>query len=228
MSLDHQRVLEDAWQAPGNTAIELPPVDVNQVLHDRYDVADDVTFTRTTLWDMEVRKASRPDIYLPTVVRPGSVEKFPESADDRLEIFTRVSDQHLWLDQSTYGTVIERVRVDHEQQRVFFVGAPDYSTPDGHTLKAGIGQPIFHVEHSVAGTEQRPLNLWRIVHLTEGVNPAMRAHFEEMRRDPYLPVFIEVYLRENLGIDLIRRQEIRMRTVASLTTVRAWPTPIPR
>ncbi len=205
MSLDHQKVLEDAWQAPGNTAIELPPVDVNQVLHDRYDVDDDFVFTGTMLWDMEVRKASHPDIYIPTVIEPGSVEKFPESRDDRSEIFTRVSDQRLWLDQPTYGTVIEHVRVDHDQQRIFFIGAPDYLTPDGRTLKAGTGQPIFHVEHSVAGTEQRPINLWRIVHLTEQQDPAMRAHFEEMGRDPYLRVFIEVYLRENLGVDLARR-----------------------
>lgn len=204
MPLDHQKVLEDAWQAPGKTAIELPPVDVNQVLHDRYDVADDFVFTGTMLWDMEVRKASHPDIYIPTVIEPGSVEKFPESRDDQSEIFTRVSDQRLWLDQPTYGTVIEHVRVDHEQQRIFFIGAPDYLAPDGRTLKAGTGQPIFHVEHSVAGTEQRPINLWRIVHLTEQEDPAMQAHFEEMGLDPYLRVFIEVYLRDNLGVDLTR------------------------
>jgi hypothetical protein len=204
MSLDHQKVLEVAWQAPGNTAIELPPVDVNQVLHDRYDVDNDFVFTGTMLWDMEVRKASHPDIYIPTVIEPGSVEKFPESRDDRSEIFTRVSDQRLWLDQPTYGTVIEHVRVDHEQQRIFFIGAPDYRTPDGRTREAGTGQPIFHVEHSVAGTEQRPINLWRIVHLTEQVDPALREYFEQLGRDPYLRVFIEVYLRENLGVDLTR------------------------
>jgi hypothetical protein len=204
MSLDHQKVLEVAWQTPGNTAIELPPVDVNQVLHDRYDVDNDFVFTGTMLWDMEVRKASHPDIYIPTVIEPGSVEKFPESRDDRSEIFTRVSDQRLWLDQPTYGTVIEHVRVDHEQQRIFFIGAPDYRTPDGRTREAGTGQPIFHVEHSVAGTEQRPINLWRIVHLTEQVDPALREYFEQLGRDPYLRVFIEVYLRENLGVDLTR------------------------
>ncbi|HEV3355755.1 MAG TPA: hypothetical protein VG247_03115 [Pseudonocardiaceae bacterium] len=204
MSLDHQKVLEVAWQAPGNTAIELPPVDVNQVLHDRYDVDNDFVFTGTMLWDMEVRKASHPDIYIPTVIEPGSVEKFPESRDDRSEIFTRVSDQRIWLDQPTYGTVIEHVRVDHEQQRIFFIGAPDYRTPDGRTREAGTGQPIFHVEHSVAGTEQRPINLWRIVHLTEQVDPALREYFEQLGRDPYLRVFIEVYLRENLGVDLTR------------------------
>ena len=29
---------------------------------------------------------------------------------------------------------------------------------DGTLLRAGAGQPLFHVEHSVGGTELRPLN----------------------------------------------------------------------
>lgn len=57
-SPDLEQVLEDAWKAPGNTTIELPPVDVNQVLHDHYEGVGDLAYTRTMLWDMEVRKAS--------------------------------------------------------------------------------------------------------------------------------------------------------------------------
>jgi hypothetical protein len=205
-AFDHEELLGSAWQAAGTTAIELPPVDVNQVLHDRYHVDDDFVFTRTMLWDMEVRKASRPDVYIPTVVRPGSAEKFPGTTNGQFEDFTRASDQRLWLKQSTYGMVIEHVRLDHDGHRAFFIGVEKFVTPDGRTLRASVGQPIFHVEHSVAGAEDRPLNLWRIAHLTEHEDPEMKAYFEEMGRDPYLRVFIEVYLREDLGLDMKRKQ----------------------
>ena len=70
---------------------------------------------------------------------------------------------------------------------------------------AGTGQPIFHVEHSVGGTEADPLNLWRIVNLTEEPAPALVAAFDELANDRYLRVFVEVYLREVLGRDLVRR-----------------------
>lgn len=117
-----------------------------------------------------------------------------------------MSDQRLWLDPPTYGTVIEHTRVDHDRQRVTFVGAEEFTTPDGRTLKAGTGQPIFHVEHSVGGSEQQPLNRWRIVHLTTEEDPAMLALFENMGRDPYLPVFVEVHIREVLGITTVTRK----------------------
>ena len=68
---NHEALLEEAWNKPGNTVIELPPVDVNQVLRDRYEADPGLRITRTMLWDMEARKAAAPDKYIPTVVRPG-------------------------------------------------------------------------------------------------------------------------------------------------------------
>ncbi|MCU1686491.1 MAG: hypothetical protein JWQ81_7230 [Amycolatopsis sp.] len=203
--MEHEKLLEEAWAAPGNTIADLPAVDVNQVLADRYDVDRDLVFTRSMLWDMEVRKASAPDIYIPTVVRPGSREKFDGKTEGRTEEFTRVSDQRLWLDQDTYGTVIEHVHLDHDQQRAFFIGASEFTTPDGRVLHAGTGQPLFHVEHSVAGTELRPLNRWRIVNLTETVDKDLAEYFAGLARDEYLRVFIEVYLRQDLGYQLTRK-----------------------
>lgn len=202
---DQEEVFRLAWEAPGATAIELPPVDVNKVLRERYDLDQDFAFSGESLWDMEVRKASAPDKYLPTVVKPGSAEKFPGVRQGDIEEFTRVSDQRLWLDQSTYGTVIEHIRLDHRNQRAIFIGAAGFTTPDGRTLHATSGQPIFHVEHSVAGTEDEPLNLWLIVHVTEQPDPAATAFFAEMGRDPFLRVFNEVYVREVAGRDLRRR-----------------------
>jgi hypothetical protein len=203
--LDHGAVFERAWTAEGTTAVELPPVDVNRVLGEHYDVRPAAIFTATSLWDMEVRKASAPDKYLPGVVRPGSVERFPSTVRGPFEDFTRISEQRLWLDRESFGVVIEHVRLDHQNRRAFFIGDDRFRTPDGRTVEAGTGQPIFHVEHAVAGAEDAPLNLWRIVHLTTAPDPAMAAVFEEMGRDRYLRDFIEVYLRDDLNRTLTRR-----------------------
>jgi hypothetical protein len=198
--------LEREWHAPGRTAIEVAPVDVNQVLADHYEIdRPGFVYTASMLWDMEQRKAAAPDIYLRNLVRPGSLETFGLPEAGPAVDFVRITDQRLWLDPETYGTIIEHVHLDDEQRRAFFIGAASYDTPDGRTVNAGTGQPLFHVEHSVAGTEQRPLNTWRIVHLTDKVDPVMTAHFAEMSRQTYLREFIEVHLTHELGISLRRK-----------------------
>ncbi|MFC0543593.1 hypothetical protein [Kutzneria chonburiensis] len=198
--MDHERLLDEAWHRPGVTAIDLPPVDVNQVLAERYELDRELTFTRTMLWDMESRKAAAPDIYIPTVVRAGSAKKWPSLRHEGLEDFTRVSDQRLWADPDRFGTIIEHVRLDHGHQRAFFVGD---TTFEGRT--ATTDQPVFHVEHSVTGAEDRPLNLWRIVLLTEQVDRRLLDVFTELGEDPYLRVFIEVYLQKDLGVSFRRK-----------------------
>ncbi|QRP49378.1 hypothetical protein [Amycolatopsis sp. FDAARGOS 1241] len=201
----HEELIDRAFATAGTTGIVLPPVDVNGVLHERYEVTPPASFTATSLWDMEVRKAKAPDKYLPALVKPGSLEVFPGERHGRFEDFTRVSEQGLWLKQDTFGVVVEHVRLDHHDKRAYFVGAERYRAPDGRAFEAGTGQPIFHVEHSVAGSEEAPLNLWRIVHLTDRPDPALVAYFDGMGRDPYLRVFNEVYLREDLNRTLMRR-----------------------
>jgi hypothetical protein len=202
--MDHQAVLEEAWGQAGTTTSELPAVDVNQVLADTYDGVD-FEFTRDMLWDMEVKKAAAPDVYIPTVVRAGSAEKFPSVRRGAVEDFTRVSEQRLWARPDRYETIIEHVRLDHAGQRAFFVGAAHYTAPDGREFVAGTGQPLFHVEHSVGGSARQPLNLWRIVHLTEQPDPALTAVFDEMARDRHLRVFVEVYIERDLGRKVSRR-----------------------
>ncbi|MDQ7811001.1 hypothetical protein Q5425_45375 [Amycolatopsis sp. A133] len=203
--MNHEAIFEQAWAAPGTTALELPPVPVNEVLHDRYDVRPPFAYTGARLWDMEVRKAAAPDKYIPTVVRAGSAEKFPSVRHGRFEDFTRVSDQRLWADPERFATIIEHVRLDHEHRRAFFIGAGRFEAPDGRVFTAGAGQPLFHVEHSVAGPEGAPLNLWRIVHLTAEPDRSLVDAFDALANDPYLRVFVEVHLREDLGRDLGRR-----------------------
>jgi hypothetical protein len=203
--LDHEAIFEEAWAASGTTSVELPPVSVNDVLRERYVVHPPFAYTGAQLWDMEVRKAAAPDIYIPTVVRPGSAEKFPSVHHGRLEDFTRVSEQRLWADVDRYARIIEHVRLDHENRRAYFLGAQRFEAPDGRVFTAGAGQPIFHVEHSVGGPEDAPLNLWCIVHLTDEPDQSLVDAFDKMANDPYLRVFIEVHLRKDLGRELTRR-----------------------
>ncbi len=89
-------------------------------------------------------------------------------------------------------------------QKVTFLGATKLSDGDGNVLRAGTRQPLFHVEHSVGGDESRPLNKWRIVHLTDRPEQRLVERFTRMANDVWLPEFIEIYIRSELNIELTR------------------------
>jgi acetyl esterase/lipase len=192
-------VVDRAWRMPGHTAVDVPAVDVNQIIADRYELDEPLVFTGDMLWDMEVRKASAPDVFIPSVVAPGSVEKWGADND-----FVRISAQRRWLDPAGRDLVIERVHIDHDRRIVNFVGMATVTGPDGGIRRAGTGQPLFHVEHAVGGTDTRPLNLWRIVHLTETPDEPLRA--SQLRPDGWLREYIEIYIRNVLGRRLTRKQ----------------------
>ncbi|MCE7011095.1 hypothetical protein LWC34_51075 [Kibdelosporangium philippinense] len=162
----------------------------------------DLRYTRMNLWDMEIRKASAPDFYIPSVVKPYTAEKWPS---DNPDVFTRASEQRLWLNPAEFGVIIEHVELDHAKQSVYFIGATDYTTPDGGHLVADTRQPIVHVEHWVEGEENEPINRWRMVHVTDQPDQAMIDFFAEMGRDVYLRDFIEVHIREVLGYQISRK-----------------------
>jgi hypothetical protein len=213
VALDHASLFEQAWSAPGNTAIELPAVDVNQALAEHYELGRALTFTRTMLWDMEVRKAFDPDIYITSVVTPGSVRKWPVgsaaaptgAATDRVsDNFVRISEQRYWLAPEERGLVLEQVHIDRDRHAVYFLGAAELTSPSGEVFRAGAGQPLFHVEHTAAGTESRPVNLWRIVHLTDAPDQVLLDHFAAFGHRPGLRDFIEQYIRRDLGYPLTR------------------------
>jgi hypothetical protein len=184
----------------------MPPVDVNRVLAEHYRTSEPLTFTRTMLWDMEVRKAWRPDHYISSVVREGSAHTWGQrSAADATESFVRSSQQRLWLEPAEYGLVLEQVCLNPTQQKVTFIGATEHPDRDSNLLRAGVGQPLFHVEHSVGGDEMRPLNRWRIVHLTDRPEHRLVERFTLMANEVWLPEFIEIYIRSDLNIKLTRQ-----------------------
>lgn len=200
---DHGEAFERAWSDPSNTRFELPPVDVNRVLAERYRTDEPLALTRDMLWDVEVRKAWRPDRYIPSAVREGSARTWGgRSTPEGNDTFLRASRQPRWLEPAEDGLVLERTRLDFRDLAATFVGAAELPGPEGGVLRADRGQPLFHVEHSVGGEPGRPLNRWRIVHLTEEPDPRLLERFERMAEDPWLPEFVEVYLRDDLGVGL--------------------------
>ena len=82
---------------------------------------------------------------------------------------------------------------------------PEFADADGTLLRAGTGQPLFHVEHAVGGAEQQPLNRWRIVHLTDALDDRLITVFERMAASPWLAEHTEIYIRDTLAIQLTRK-----------------------
>ena len=186
--LNHEGVFERAWVDSSNTRFELPSVDVNRVLAEHYRTSEPFMFTRTMLWDMEVRKAWMPDRYIPSVVQEGSAGTWSRrSVAGGVESFLRSSQQRLWLKPTEYGLVLEQVYIDPSQQKVTFIGAAELSDGDGIILRTGTRQPLFHVVHSVGGDESRPLNKWHIVHLTDRPEHRLVERFTRMANDVWLP-----------------------------------------
>lgn len=197
---------ERAWADTAHTRAQPPDHDVNQLLATRYHTSKPLVFTRAMLWDVEVRKAYNPGEYIPFVVRSGSPRVWDRRVNAGGEYFLRSSEQRLWLQPHEYGTVLERVYLNHKEQKATFIGASAVTDADGHQVLAGTAQPIFHVEHSVGGSETRPLNRWRIVHLTRAVDDRLVKVFSSMGQEVWLPEYIEIYVRRDLDTELSRRE----------------------
>lgn len=194
-----------AWKTPGHTRYHLPDTDVNKVLAARYTTSAPLTLTRAMLWDMEVRKAAYPGTYIPYVIQAGSDRSWSRHRRDGDEYLDRCSRQRLWLVPHRYELILERAFLNHREQKITFLGVPELTGPDGTPLHAGTGQPLFHVEHSVGGSESQPLNQWRIVHLTEAIDDRLTAVFEHMAASPWIAEHTEIYIRHDLGIQLTRK-----------------------
>src|SRR6266568_6142161 len=122
--LDHRETCAAAWADPSNTRFEIPPIDVNRVLEERYETAPRLEMTRGMLWEVEVRKAWHPDLYIPHVVRGGSAGAWARHrAPGDVETFVRKSMQRLWLQPGQYGLILEQTHLSDREQKVTFIGA---------------------------------------------------------------------------------------------------------
>ena len=197
-----EREYNDAWRAPSSTRFELPPVDVNKVLKERYRVSPEQTLTRAMIWDMETKKAWDPLTYIPYVV--SQARSWGQTIlRDGSRRFCRSSLQRGWITPEE-GRVLEDVFVSDAKQTIYFLGRPRMVEESGKALVASPFQPLFHVRHAVGGSEQAPLNLWSIVLLTNAPDPRHYEPFEQMVRAGLLPGFIENYIEKDLKLKLSR------------------------
>jgi len=197
-----EREYNDAWRAPSSTRFELPPVDVNKVLKERYRVSPEQTLTRAMIWDMETKKAWDPFTYIPYVV--SQARSWGQTTlRDGSRRFCRSSLQRGWITPEE-GRVLEDVFVSDAKQTIYFLGRPRMVEESGKALVASPFQPLFHVRHAVGGSEQAPLNLWSIVLLTNAPDPRHYEPFEQMVRAGLLPGFIENYIEKDLKLKLSR------------------------
>ena len=197
-----EREYNEAWSAPSSTRFELPPVDVNKVLKERYRVSPERTLTRAMIWDMETRKAWDPLTYIPYVVSQARSWGRTTLRDGTTR-FCRSSSQRGWI-TSQEGRVLEDVFVSDPRQTIYFLGRPQMVEDTGDTLVASPFQPLFHVRHAVGGSEQAPLNLWSIVLLTSASDPRYCEPFEQMVHAGLLPGFLEIYIERDLKLKLNR------------------------
>lgn len=204
--MNHQQTFQAAVADPNNTAPDMPSANVNKIIKERYTVDKPFTYTRTQLWDMETQKAHNPEKFLGGVVRPGSAQVFNVERNGDIETFVRISEQRRWLNWDEFSQVIELVRLDHANHQAFFIGIDEVDAPDGRKIVRGKEQPRFHVEHSSEGSEDEPLNIWRIVLLDNDASGKLRAAFGGMAKNPYLRPFNEIYIRDVLGRELTRKE----------------------
>jgi hypothetical protein len=198
-----QAEFDAAWSDPKHTQFELPSHDVNKILGERYSLKPAVHFTRTMLWDMEMKKAWDPATYISYVVsRSHSWGR--HNLEPGCERFFRSSMQIGWI-RPDRGQVLEDVFINRDTRRIFFLGRPEMTDEKGERIYASDYQPLFHVEHAAAGTEAAPLNVWRIVLLTDRNDQRYTEPFKRMAKDGLLPGFLEIYIQRDLGAALSHR-----------------------
>jgi hypothetical protein len=194
---------DQAWNNPKHTRIELEPTDVNDALEKYYSAGAPVRLTKPMLWDAVARKFWDPRTYIPFVVREGR-SWGRKTLGDGEECFLRASQQRAWKGGDVSGQVLEEVYLSPRDHRVVALGRAKFLGEDGAPLQAGDHQPLFHVEHAVGGTDSRPLNLWRIVHLTTEQDDALMKRQLEVG-DGWVREFVAIYVEKDLGIKLTRR-----------------------
>lgn len=192
---------ELAWQNPNYTQIQLADVDVNQKLLLYYETQVPVNFTRQLLWDMETKKAWDPKTYISYVVKEGK-SWGRQILDNGDEFFVRSSLQKQWLDDTVYEEVFEKVYINNKEQKITFLGTLQLFDDNGNLMEIDHQQPLFHVQHGVGGDEENPINLWRIVLLTEGEDQDLLNRFKELDDPTRLPGFIEIYIKKDMQIPL--------------------------
>ncbi|CRX37585.1 hypothetical protein [Estrella lausannensis] len=202
--LDAEKEFERAWDNPHYTQVKLSDIPINETLTAHYETDKPVHFTTTMLWDVEAKKAWDPKTYIPYVVRTGKSWGRVQ-LDNGDELFVRSSEQREWMDKSAYGEVFEKVYLNHKDKKATFLGAETLEDSSGRTLLVKRKQPLFHVQHSVAGSEDHPLNVWKIVFLTDHKDERLSEEILKLDTPQKLPGYVEIYIERDLNTKIIRK-----------------------
>ncbi len=151
---------------------------------------------------METKKAWDAMSYLPYVAKEAH-SWGRHTLSDGAERWCRASMQRGWIKPDEHGQVLEDIFISHDKQTVYFFGRARMTQANGKELTASPFQPLFHVMHGVGGPDDEPQNLWSIVLLTDKPDPRYLAPFEA-RRNEGLPGFVEIYIRKDLGVELVK------------------------
>ncbi len=192
-----QAQFEAAMKNPNYFSYQPPANDINEILG-RDLALKDVRLTKEELWQAEKRKAFEPVVYIPHVLKTGRAEVYGVNDSDPKEIiFRRFSEQRSWQDDTVMANVLEEVHVFEEDQKIIFLGRPLEDLASDLGTKNHPTQPLFYVEHSVGGDEDKPLNLWKIVFLTdrEDYKQAVLKRFKDQPKD-LLPIFVKIYIEK--------------------------------
>jgi hypothetical protein len=92
--------------------------------------------------------------------------------------------------------------LNNSKQIATFIGTESYRDDKNQETTIISRQTLFHVQHSVGGEEDKPLNVWRIVHLTEGKNEKLMTELFKKVDHTKLPLFVEIYIEKELEIPL--------------------------
>ncbi len=195
---------ENAWNNPAYTQIRLDDVDINKALNLSYHTESPVNFTADMLWDMETKKAWSPIHYIPYVVKEGR-SWGKKKLENGNEYFVRISQQKQWLNNDVYEEVFEEVYVNHQDRKITFIGTNRVQDESGNYISFNNEQPLFYVEHSVKGTKDNPVNVWRIIFLTHKKEGKLIELFQKLNNRNILPRFVEIYIENDLHIPLRRK-----------------------
>lgn len=190
-------LFETAWNDPDNLAITFDDIDINAVLSKHYVTDPPTRMTRTLLWDMERKKAADALTFLGSIVKDAKTHRQPGA-----NAFIRWTLQRQFLDPEVFDNVLEEVFLDDANQLVTFIGKRDESFVDWKPLQVPLKQPVFYVQHGVAGQEENPINTWRIVFISpsEDARCILKANLDKISSGRHLPYYIEAYLRKEMNV----------------------------
>lgn len=203
--MDSAKKFEDAWNNPNNTQVTLRDVDINDMIQKYYETDKPLVYTKTMLWDMEAKKAWDPATYVPDIIK----EKHAwgrKKTGENTEEFVRSILQRQWMHPDVFKTCFEEVYLDHQKQIAYFIGASEVLDSQNKKIYTNNDQPLFYVEHSVKGSsENKPVNSWRIVHITEKYDLKIIERSKNFDYTDHLPKFVEIHIEYDLGIQIKHR-----------------------